>query len=188
MQRCDVHYRLHYKWHTFVCICYPCVPKLWLQHWLCCCDGWVFSSVYKAYIVQISLVLALPSVLCSVSSSHVCGTSTILILHFMKSCAWDGDSHGRLQIPSQSGTRASGPGILVVYFMVEDKDFSSLNFSDHVTLNVWNALKPPQTKHSLYLGSRLFPEPVIVWFYYFLKIPAAFELCFTLPAIFLGLN
>lgn len=59
--------------------------------------------------------------------------------------------------PSQSGTQTSGPGILVVYFMVEDKGYSSLNLSDHITFNVLNALK-----HSLYLGSRLFPDLVIV--------------------------
>lgn len=37
---------------------------------------------------------------------------------------------------SQSETQASGSGILIVYFMVEDKGYSSLNLSDHVTFNV----------------------------------------------------
>lgn len=37
---------------------------------------------------------------------------------------------------ARSATQTSGPGILVVDFMVEDKGYSSLNLPDHVTFNV----------------------------------------------------
>lgn len=74
--------------------------------------------------------------------------------------AFCGNAHGwRLQVEFSLNSNWGWYFSWCVFYNTRCKTILLLIYWIKSLLHVWNALRPPQTKHALYLWSRLFPEP-----------------------------